>query len=57
MIIDQQHGFSNGKSIQTNLLISRTINLARYSCIQLDSIYTDFKQVSHKLVIQNLVDL
>nr|CAH7715255.1 unnamed protein product [Callosobruchus chinensis] len=59
VIINQQHGFSKGKSTATNLLVYQNFIIQAFeNRLQVDTIYTDFTKafdkVNHKLLIAKL---
>lgn len=60
IIIDQQHGFSSGKSTLTNLMIYQN-NILEYleSGLKVNSFYTDFSEVKQwiKLIINYLYSI
>ena len=62
LLIDEQHGFIQGRSINTNLLIYENFIINTFeSRLQVDSVYTDFSnfskafdRVNHSLLLPKL---
>lgn len=62
VIIDQQHGFFPGRSLETNLMCySQNICSLMDRGVQVDSVYTDFSKafdkINHKRLIERLAEV